>query len=310
MLKQLDNPPVIVLGLRDIIDEPSVVCDLWRREKTYEAIREYYDEVLIYGRKDVFDAASHYGMNAEFPGRVTYCGYVCSEEPLKARDQVREDLRLLKDKLVVVAAGGGHDAYPLMQSCMEACQLLGKHAPFDIFFITGPLMDLAQREQLRAEARGLGIRVITSVEDTPSFINAADLVITMGGYNSLCEAISFRRKALVVPRLGPRAEQRMRARLFQERGLIDVLDPREVSAKSLLERIMVDLERRDFPSSNAVIDARGSANVADRLLGLALDRRAPRPLKISRPVSVVEPRIGLQPLGWDAGKSNRISSGK
>ena len=310
MLKRLDHPPVIVLGLRDIIDEPSVVCDLWRREKTYETIREYYDEVLIYGRKDFFDAASHYGMNAELPGRVRYCGYVCSEEPLKTRGQVREDLRLLKDKLVVVSAGGGHDAYPLMQSCMEACRLLGKDAPFDVFIITGPLMDLAQREQLRAQARGLGVRVITSVEDTPSFINAADLVVTMGGYNSICEAIFFRRKTLVVPRFGPRAEQRMRARLFQERGLIDVLEAREVSGKSLLERIMVDLERTDFPSSNVAIDTRGSRIAADRLLGLALERRSLRPLHVSKPVGTAGPSVDLQPFGWDAAESDRISPGK
>ncbi len=279
-LREMDNPPVIVLGLRDIIDHPNVVCELWHKEMTYQAIREYYDEVLIYGCKDVFDAACHYGMDTEFPGRVRYCGYVCSEEPLKTREQVRENLRLVREKLVVVTAGGGHDAYPLMQTCMEACQLLGRDATFDAFFITGPLMDPAQREQLRAQGRGLGVRVITSVEDPPSFINAADLVITMAGYNSLCEVVSLNRKALVVPRLGPRAEQRMRARLFQERGLIDVLDPREVSARKLAERILVDLERTDFPSSNAAIDTTGARNVVGRLLELALERPALRPLNV------------------------------
>jgi len=303
ILKRLDNPPVLVLGVRDIIDEPGVVCDLWRREKTYEAVREYYDEVLIYGRKDVFDAASHYGMNAEFPGRVRYCGYVCAEEPLKARDQVRQDLRLLKDKLVVVTGGGGHDAYPLMQSCMEASQLLGKDAPFDIFFITGPLMDRVQREQLRAQARGLGARVITSVEDSPSFINAADLVVTMGGYNSICEAISLRRKALVVPRLGPRAEQRMRARLFKEKGLIDVLDPTEVSATKLAERILVDLERTDFPSAIATIDTAGSTNAASRLLELALGRLALRRVPLSSAAGAGTHRASPRPP--DGVQSNR-----
>jgi len=276
MLSGLDNPPVIVLGLRDIIDEPSVVCELWRKEMTYQTIRKYYDEVFIYGCKDIFDAALHYRINAELPGRVRYCGYVCSEEPVKSREQIREDLRLERQKLVVVTAGGGHDGYSLMQVCMEAFRLVGRDAPFEALFITGPLMDPAQREQLRAQARGLGVRVITSVEDPTSFINAADLVITMGGYNSLCEIVSLRRKALVVPRLGPRAEQRMRARLFQEKGLIDVLDPREVSARRLAKRVMVDLERADFPSPTATIDTAGSVKAAGRLLELAAERLAPR----------------------------------
>lgn len=273
MLKELDDPPVIVLGLRDIIDDPAVVCDLWRKEMTYEVIREFYDEVFIYGCKDIFDADGHYEMNAHLPGKVRYCGYVCSEQPIKSREQLREDLRLQKEKLVVVTTGGGHDGYPLLHSCMEACRLAGRYAPFEAVFITGPLMDPMQREQLRAQGRGLGVRVITWVEDPPSFINAADLVVTMGGYNSLCEVISLRKKALVVPRLGPRAEQRMRARLFEEKGLIDVFDPREVSAGKLAERILADLERTDLPSADATIDTAGCVNVAGRLLELAVQPR-------------------------------------
>lgn len=291
MLRGLQDPPVIVLGLRDIIDEPTVVRDLWRKEMTYEVIRQYYDEVFIYGCKEIFDAARHYEMNEQLPGKVKYCGYVCSRQLLKSRDLVRDDLRLERKKLVVVTTGGGHDGYPLMQCCMEAFRLAGRDAPFEAVFITGPLMDPAQREQLRAQGRELGARVITWVEDPPSFINAADLVITMAGYNSLCEVVSLKKKALVVPRLGPRAEQSMRAQLFQEEGLIDVLDPRQLSPRRLAERTLEDLERTDFPSTAASIDIAGSANVAARLLELSARRPVLRRAAITSAVgSHIEPR--------------------
>src|SRR5262249_760234 len=42
MLRGRDDSPVIVLGLRDIVDEPNVVCELWRKEMTYQTIRKYY----------------------------------------------------------------------------------------------------------------------------------------------------------------------------------------------------------------------------------------------------------------------------
>jgi predicted glycosyltransferase len=281
MLKELDDPPVIVLGLRDIIDAPDVVSELWRREMTYQTIRKYYDEVLIYGCKHIFDAALHYGISEEFPGRVRYSGYVCSPDPVKAREQVRSDLRLRRENLVVVTTGGGHDGFPLMQSCLDALHLIGRNSRFEAVFITGPLMQPDQREQLRAQARGLGARVFTCVEDAPSFINAADLVITMAGYNSLCEVVSLRRKALVVPRLGPRAEQRMRAELFRQKGLVDVLDPQEVSPRSLAQRIIEDLERTDFPLADAAIDTCGARNAACRLSGLALERADLPPVTLS-----------------------------
>ena len=281
MLKELDDPPVIVLGLRDIIDAPDVVCELWRREMTYQTIRSYYDEVIIYGCKEIFDSALHYRMIAEFPDIVRYSGYVCSPEPVKSREQVRADLRLKRQNLIVVTTGGGHDGYPLMQSCLEAFQLIGRGSRFEAVLITGPLMDADQREQLRAQARGLGARVLSSVEDAPSLINSADLVITMAGYNSLCEVVSLKRKALVVPRLGPRAEQRMRAELFQRKGLIDVLDPQELSPRNLARRIIDDLERTDLPAAHAAIDMSGAGNAVGRLSGLVRERAGLQPMTVS-----------------------------
>jgi predicted glycosyltransferase len=100
----------------------------------------------------------------------------------------------------------------------------------------------------------------------------------MAGYNSLCEVVSLRKKALVVPRLGPRAEQRMRAELFQEKGLIDVLDPQEVSPKNLAQRISEDLERTDFPLVDAAIDMSGGRNAAWRLSGLIEERAGVLPM--------------------------------
>ena len=280
MLGAEDDPPAIVLGLRDIIDDPKVVCKLWRDEKTYQTIREYYDEVFIYGCPEIFDAAHDYGISAEFPRRVRYCGYVGSEGPLKTKEQVRGDLRVEKERLVVITAGGGHDAYPLMQSCLDAFLFIGRDIPFEVVIITGPLMEPEQREHLRTQARSLGGRVLACVEDPPSFINAADLVITMAGYNSLCEIVSLKRKALVVPRLGPRAEQRIRARLFQERGLIDVLDPSEVSPRNLADRIVQDLERTDLPAVGATVDMSGARDAACRLRALARMRGGLQPMTL------------------------------
>jgi len=248
---------------------------------TYQTIRKYYDEVFIYGCKDMFDGAFHYGLTEEFPGRVEYCGYVCPPEPVKSREQVRADLRLRRQYLVVVTAGGGHDGYPLMQSCLDAFRLIGRNVRFEAVFITGPLMEPDQREQLRVKAHGLRARVFTCVEDAPSLINAADLVVTMAGYNSLCEVVSLRRKALVVPRLGPRAEQRMRAKLFQHKGLIDLLDPQELSPRNLADHIIEDLGRTDFPLADAAITTSGARNAARRLSGLAPERGALLPMACS-----------------------------
>ena len=270
MLREREDPPRIALGLRDIINAPDVVRELWRREDVYRAIRNYYDEILIYGCRSVFSTASQYGLDVEFPGKITYCGYVCSEEPCKTRTQMREELEVRKKKLVVVTAGGGRDGYPMLQACLDGLQLLGKGPSFEVILIAGPLMDPDQKACLQRQADGLRVRMLSHVYDNLSYMNAADLVITMAGYNSLCEILRLKKKSLVLPRAGPSSEQIMRAKYFAQRGLIDVIYPQELSPRLLAERLIADLERGDYPVCDEAVKLDGAANAAvslSKLLG-------------------------------------------
>ena len=264
MLKRRSDAPAIVLGLRDILDAPEVTRSLWEREGTYEAIRRYYDEIFIYGRKEIFDTGAHYGLDGEFAPKLRYVGYVCEHEPYKNRSEMRSELQV-ENKLLVVTGGGGADAFPMMLECMKALRLLGAKSGLEAIFITGPLMEGGQREHLRELAKGLKARVLVHVEDHLSHMNAADLVVTMAGYNSLYQLLRLRKKGLVIPRSGPSAEQQTRARLFAERGLVDVIQPGELSPKKMAEKFMDGLEQTDYPLYEATIDTNGSRRAAERL---------------------------------------------
>ena len=265
MLRERENPPRIVLGMRDIIDAPEVVRELWRRDEIYKAIRDHYDEVLIYGCQSVFDTAGQFGLDVELPGKITYCGYVSSGEPYKTRERMRELLRVGNKKLIVVTAGGGRDAYPMLETCLGAFRLLGKDAPFEAILIAGPLMRPEEKKRLESQLGGLNVRILSQVFENLDYVNAADLVITMAGYNSLVEILQLRKKSLVIPRLGPSAEQVMRANLFAERGLIDVIYPHELSPKRLAERVMADLERDDYPVYDKTVELDGAERAVARL---------------------------------------------
>ena len=253
MLKQ--RGAAVVLGIRDILDSPEVIRRVWSEKNFYKIVERYYDKVFIYGCRDIFDTASHYGLDTHLgKEKVTYCGYVCSDEAPAPRDQVRKELRFEKDRFVLITAGGGHDAFPMMQAALEAFKLLGKARPFDALIITGPLMEPDQRQRLRNDAAELGIPVEASVENGLSYMNAADLVITMAGYNSLSEILHLNRKALVVPRSGPSSEQMMRTKLFHDRGLIDVLEPCTLTP------------RTDYPVPDQAVELFGGRRAAAELL--------------------------------------------
>ena len=92
---------------------------------------------------------------------------------------------------------------------------------------------------------------------------------TFAGYNTLAEVLRVGRRALVVPRAGSSAEQRMRSQLFLERGLVDVVFPEELSPQRLAERMLDGLERNGSTTAAARVDTSGLRNVAGHLLRLA-----------------------------------------
>jgi predicted glycosyltransferase len=233
----------VVLGLRDIIDKPGVTCAVWDREGFYETLKRYYDAVLIYGSADVFPTAEMYRISEAVNDCVQYCGYVCNMDPVKDPKPLRAKLQCNDEPLIAVMAGGGADAYRLMQTYLAALPLVNNVVRVSTVMVTGPFMPESQHRDVREEAKRLGVQIHGSVGDSLSHLNAADLVVSMAGYNTLTEILRFHKPAVIVPREGPSAEQRMRAGVFAERGLVSLVDPQHLSAAGLANAIVETLTR-------------------------------------------------------------------
>ena len=254
----------IVLGLRDILDAPEVTQRVWESEGAYEALRRYYDRILIYGNKEMFTTCSTYRLPIPLKG-THYCGYVVKQDMITPLRNLRQTLGLPKNRFVFVSAGGGGDGQLLMQTYVRAIRILGSRAKFTTLMAVGVNAPPDFAPKVASETRGLPIRIRPYVDDSASCIAGADLVVCMAGYNTLSEVLYFHKKSLVVPRGGPSAEQRTRAGLFALHHLIDMLDPADLSPEKLAERLLEDLERSDYPSPNVTLRMDGAEHAADRL---------------------------------------------
>jgi predicted glycosyltransferase len=261
------TPTRVVLGLRDIVDAPEIVRRRWRVEGAYEALDRYYDLVLVYGNQDVYDVAAKYGMTPEVAERLHYCGYVCVPDEAQSTRRVRT--RCLNgskaERLIVATAGGGADAYPLMEALLMAMPAITAAAPTALTIITGPFMPAPLRRALQLQANGSGVKIRTSVEDVLSYIAAADVVVGMAGYNTTVEVLRMATPAVLVPRAGPSAEQRTRARLFGERGWVEVVEPEDLDADTLADRVLAALDQ-GRPIAPHAPDLRGLDVAVNRLV--------------------------------------------
>lgn len=255
----------VVLGLRDILDSPEVTINRWKVEGAYEAIERYYARILVFGMRDVYDVAEKYQFPEGDAKKVFYCGYVTNLSTASNAPSIRA--RHLADKprdtrLIMVMAGGGADAYPMMRSLIDALpKVLESHKCF-VVVITGPFMPPALIADLNQRAAGLPIHMMESVTDSLSHIAAADLVISMAGYNTSVEILRMRRSAILIPRAGPSAEQRTRARLFADKHWVDMIDPDDLTPKKLAQRVSYHFRHPVEPNPNDSPNLNGASAAA------------------------------------------------
>jgi len=70
----------------------------------------------------------------------------------------------------------------------------------------------------------------------------ADVVVAMGGYNTVCELLTLRKRAVLVPRVKPGQEQCIRAERMAALGLLRMLHPDRLTPARLVEATQAELE--------------------------------------------------------------------
>ena len=244
----------LALGLRDIVDEGAWVRQTWARDGIYELLEDLYELILVYGRSDIFDVVAEYGLPARAAAKTRHVGYLCAAPGGLEPAEVRAGLGLQTGRLVLVTAGGGRDGAPLFHAMLDALRTQ-RAAPFDCMMVGGPLMRAEDRQLLVERAEGLPpVRFMTYLEDLAEYIPAADVVVSMGGYNTVCEILAAKRPAVIVPRVGLSREQLVRAELFQQRDLIRMIHPAELTPDRLLSEIEQLLDRGERPGGAIPLD--------------------------------------------------------
>lgn len=211
-----------ILGLRDVIDEPAVVRSQWRQRKNFEAVRDYFDAVWIYGDPAVYDAATEYNFSSELLGKTRYTGYLDPLRPNRTPNAASEaghpDPKGAPYELCVL--GGGQDGADLAR----AFSLAERPHNTRGIIITGPFMPESERQWLARHAMaGAGLTVLGFVPDPLDLMMNARSIVAMGGYNTVSEILSMKKRALVVPRCNPRKEQLIRAERLKAMGHIDYI---------------------------------------------------------------------------------------
>lgn len=255
VLRRRRWPTRIVLGMRDILDEPERTRISLRRDRDLATIARYYDEVWIYGEHSIFNPIVEYAFSEEIARKTCFCGYLRRSAPVTKRAD--------GPPRALVTTGGGGDGAPLIEMYLEGLSALPRSVQLQTTVVFGPQVDSRARGAILLRFGAIAdVEFVDFEPDLASRYQRADVVVSMAGYNTVCELLSFRRPAVLVPRAHPVGEQLLRARLFAARGYFDYLEPDEAAPDLLIAKVLKALER---PPAVASIDLDGLPRVRERV---------------------------------------------
>lgn len=249
------NGTRLVLGLRDVLDGAMFVRRAWRRAGIHRLLDDLYDRIVVYGDPYVYDVAGEYEFSPAAAAKTRYVGYLSAPSPPPAAGSVRRRYGVGDSRLVVATAGGGGDGFTLLRTALDA--LAAEPLPdARVVVVCGPLMADAERDELEARVQRCGpaVALVTAVPDLAELVAAADVVVSMAGYNTVREILTYRRRALLVPRVHPRVEQLIRAQALERRGLARLLHPAELTPERLRAELCALLDSAPPPPCDFSLD--------------------------------------------------------
>jgi len=279
MLKQRGT--FLVLGLRDILDDPHLLGPEWRSKNVMPTLEHLYDELWVYGLPQICNPLDGLQAPASVQRKMVYTGYL--RRRLREGSVAATDFPFHNRPYILVTAGGGGDGDIMFDWVLRAYEN-DPGLPLPAFFMFGPFLDPDLQASFNARIAKLP-NVDSIIFDThpEALIANATAMVAMGGYNTFCEILSFDKRALIVPRTRPRLEQYLRASRSQEFGLVKMLmhdRPSDIDSDapdwSLMATALRHLPQQGLPSEVVLPGLLDGLNNVNRLADIAIARRRSR----------------------------------
>jgi predicted glycosyltransferase len=240
----------LVLGLRDVMDEPRLLEPEWQRKKALPALRDLYDEIWVYGLPQICDPLEGVALPPRVRQKMVYTGYLHREVPLHGAPARLPEIA--NRPFLLVTTGGGGDGEALIDWVLRAYEhdpLL----PYPALLVLGPFMHSERQAEFMDRAAKLKrVDAITFHGQIEALVSRAAAVVAMGGYNTFCEVLSLDKRALIVPRTEPRLEQYIRASRAADLGLVAMLKDDGQYDPAVMAAALRALPRQNRPSEVVV----------------------------------------------------------
>ncbi len=250
-----------VCSLRDILVEKKDPAAYEKR--VVQKLNRGFDALLIHSDENLLGLNETFSSVDEINIPIVYTGFITQQADPAGGRSLRQELDLLPaQKLIVASAGGGRSGYGLLARVLDACEILGDRLNFRLEAFAGPFMDRNEFEKLAARSVP-GTRIQRYTRRFMDYLHAADLSISLAGYNTCMNLLVSRVPALVFPYSRQR-EQPMRVDKIKNLLAMKALNDDDMRPVRLSHHIIQMLEQEKILEPLPV-DLNGAENSANLL---------------------------------------------
>ena len=247
----------VISSVRDILVEKKKQK---HERRALERLNTYFDAVLVHSDPKWFTLQETFLRFDEIQIPIYYTGYITSKPPDNARRRIRKQLGIAEDDVMIVAsAGGGSVGKPLLESAIRAFDHFKTKTSPHLFVYTGPYIAETEFADLKALGKHPQIQIAKFTSDFLSRLRAADLSISMAGYNTTMNILAAGVPALVWPFAANR-EQRLRAKRLAARGALRLINDQHLNPEALARMVREMLSGAGWQKVD--IDLNGAAHTA------------------------------------------------
>jgi predicted glycosyltransferase len=228
----------VVCSLRDIVVTKRDT--LKYEQKVCKLMNQYFDLLLVHGDPQFQPLEMTFSRVGDLQCPVHYTGYVVQPQPSIA------STARLQQPLILVSVGGGRFGHDLLNCVLQAAPILAKKLPHKIQIFTGPFMLEEKFSELQEIANQCpNVQLERFTPNLLTYMQQADLSISMSGYNTTMNVLTTGVKAMILPFTGnDDQEQTIRASRLEELGVVDMIRPEDLQPDRFAAKVFACLQKQ------------------------------------------------------------------
>ncbi|MGD9055994.1 MAG: glycosyltransferase [Desulfobacterales bacterium] len=251
----------VVCSLRDILVEKRK--QEFYEERVINMLHTYFDLLLIHSDDQLLTLDETFSRMNDIQIPVVYTGFVAQKANPAAGRQLRQELGVgSAEKLAVVSAGGGRSGYALLNCILDAYPIMNQTDSIRIEMFAGPFREPDEFEKLAAKAVS-GIRIRYYTKRFLDYLTAADLSVSLAGYNTCMNLIAAGVPALIYP-YSKQQEQPLRVAKIDKLIPMKILRDKDIEPQRISHYIQ-ELLHESRPAEPVTVNLDGAAQTAQYL---------------------------------------------